>query len=94
MSCQGIIYNIIIEYSNKFVGVDYFEFGKKLTILARYNKLLITLLVVVLLIGVIIINLKAFIIRDKLLEDSAAWVIIYKIGSIFILIVGSLAFTD
>jgi hypothetical protein len=89
-----MIYNIIIKYSNKLVGVGCSEFGKELAVLACYNKLLVVLLGVVLFIGVIIINLKVFIVRDKLLEGSTAWVIIYKIDNILVLIVGSLTFTD
>jgi hypothetical protein len=63
-----------------------------LAVLACYNKLLV-ILVVVLFIDIIIINLEAFVVRDKLLESSTVWVIIYKINSIFILIIENLAFT-
>jgi hypothetical protein len=55
--------------------------------LAYYNKLLVALLVVVLLMGVVIINLKVFIVHDKLLESSAAWVITYNVGSILVSVI-------
>ena len=68
-----MVYNIIVECGNNLVWVDYSEFSKKLAIFARYNKLLIILLVITLLVDVIIvINFETFIVHDELLKSSAA----------------------
>jgi hypothetical protein len=70
-----MIYNIIIECGNNLVWVNYSEFNKKLAIFARYNKLLIILLVITLLVNIIIvINFETFIVYNKLLKSSATWV--------------------
>ena len=94
VSCQGMVHSIVVKGSDKLIGVSCTEFSKKLAVFACYNKLLITLLLLNIVIIIIVINLEAFIVRDKLLIGSTAWVIIYKIDSILIFIVGSLAFTD
>jgi hypothetical protein len=80
-----------MEYGNKLVWVGCSEFSKELVIFTRYNKLLIALLVA-LLVGIIIINLQTFILHNKLLEGSAAWISPSNVGGVLVSVIGRLSF--
>ena len=70
MSCQRVVYTIVIEGGNKLIWISYTKFGEELTVLACYYKLLVALPLGVLI--VVIFNVKVFVVSDKLVESGAA----------------------